>query len=43
MKEGEGIGQRVHMKDPWTWTKVQGLTTEVGVEGDKEGKMGQLG
>ena len=43
LKEGEGIGQRVHMKDPWTWTKVQGLTTQVGGALGGGGQRGQNG
>ena len=26
MKDGEGSSQRTFMHDPWTWTKVWGLT-----------------
>ena len=41
LKEGEGISQRTHMKDPWTWTMVWGLTMEVRLnEGDQGGKIG---
>ena len=29
IKEGEGISQRIYMKDPWTWTTVWALTVEV--------------
>ena len=25
-KEGEGTSQRTRMNDPWTWTRVWGLT-----------------
>ena len=44
MKEGEGISQRTHMKDPWTWTLVWGLTMEMEGRlgrGEQRGKIGK--
>ena len=39
LKEGEGTSQRTHMRDPWTWTTVWGLTRE----GGQSGQRGQRG
>ena len=42
-KRGEGSSQRTRTNDPWTWTKVWGLTVGVGVGGMEEGKGGKIG
>ena len=40
-KEGEGISQRTCMNDPWTWTRVWGLTVGAGCGLSGEGQMGK--
>ena len=34
LKEGEGISQRIYIKDPWTWTmEVRGGLSRLGQRG----------
>ena len=45
LKEGEGISQRMYMKDPWTDTRVKidcGSRGQAGWMGANGGKLGQL-
>ena len=43
LKEGEGISQRIYIKDPWTWTIVWGWTVEVRGGLSRLGQRGKIG